>query len=102
MNRINIYLCLLIILITCGITVFYSLKAYFKEKQKNKELLSVIENHKSNFKMLIKHIQESSKINKDKTDRDKKISEAKNDEEVFNIINSIVDANNNRLHNNQN
>lgn len=69
-------------------------------KSKNKEistLKSELEKQKQVSIELYKHSAEVSKIEKEKDETMQKISEAKTDEEVLDIINGIIDSNNDRV-----
>lgn len=57
-----------------------------------------LQKQKENTIYLAKHAEELAQIQKDEKQTEAKISEAKSDEEVLNIINTIIDANNSKLH----
>ena len=74
---------------------------YFKTlKDKNKEI-SQLKNELNKQKEvtveLYKHAAEIAKIEKQKDKTNQKINEAKTDEEIIDIINSVIDANNDRV-----
>lgn len=52
---------------------------------------------KSNLAYLLKHAQEIAKIEENKDEIEEEIRGAKSDEEVANIINTIIDLNNSRV-----
>ena len=97
MNNITIFLIFILIILLFAAITYFSLKAYFKSKKKIKELEQMIENQKKNLIYIVRHSQELAEIDKSRSKVDKEISEAKSDEEVINIINTIIDINNNRL-----
>ena len=101
MTKLTVILCIIVFLAFWGLITYQSIKGYFKEKKKNKKLETDIENHKKNLIYIIRHSQELADIETARSKVDKDIKEAKSDEEVINIINTIIDTNNNRLHNNE-
>lgn len=77
--------------------LFFALKYIVSEKNKNKKLQEELEAQQKNLISLYKHAEEIAAIEKDKSKTDQKIEEAKSDEEVLDIINTIVSINNNRV-----
>jgi len=77
--------------------LFFALKYIVSERDKNKKLQEELEAQQKNLINLYKHAEEIAAIEKDKSKTDQKIEEAKSDEEVLDIINTIVSINNNRV-----
>ena len=100
MSRISIYLCIFAVLFFLGTVCYYRIKAYIKTKKEIKELKEALENQKKNLIYIVRHAKELAEINKERSKIDQEIAEAKSDEEVVDIINSIIDLNNNRVHHN--
>lgn len=69
------------------------------EKETTKKLKEELSVQTENSKKLAEHIAEISKINSEKAKKTKKVKEAETDEEVLDIVASVVNANNNRVHN---
>ena len=72
--------------------------------KKNKALKNQVEGYKienkdlqSNIAYLVKHAEEIQKIQKDADEISNKIKGAKTDEEIVDIINAIISANNDRV-----
>ena len=85
---------IILALITVIVIMFLSLKS---DKKKIKELSESIEAQQRNILYLYRHAEEVAEIEKDKNAVEGKIKEAKSDEEVLNIINTIISVNNDKL-----
>lgn len=94
MKTILILGAIIIALIAVIIILFLSLKS---DKKKIKELSESIEAQQRNILYLYRHAEEVAEIEKDKNAVEGKIKEAKSDEEVLNIINTIISINNDKL-----
>lgn len=94
MKTILILGVIILALIAVIIILFLSLKS---DKKKIKELSESIEAQQRNILYLYRHAEEVAEIEKDKNAVDGKIKEAKSDEEVLNIINTIISINNDKL-----
>jgi uncharacterized protein YgfB (UPF0149 family) len=70
-----------------------------KLQAENLELKTELEKKKSNLKILLDHLEEIQKIKIDKDKFSEEIRNAKNSEEVLEVINSIIALNNNKLRN---
>ena len=81
--------------------LFVAIKYIISEKNKNKKLQEELESQQQNLITLYRHAEEIAEIEKDKSRTDKVIEEAKSDEEVLDIINTIVTINNSRVRNNK-
>lgn len=94
MKTILILGAIILALIAVIIIMFLSLKS---DKKKIKELSESIEAQQRNILYLYRHAEEVAEIEKDKNAVEGKIKEAKSDEEVLNIINTIISVNNDKL-----
>ena len=94
MKTILILVAIILALIAVIIIMFLSLKS---DKKKIKELSESIEAQQRNILYLYRHAEEVAEIEKDKNAVEGKIKEAKSDEEVLNIINTIISVNNDKL-----
>ena len=77
--------------------LFYAVKYIVSERNKNKKLQEELEAQQKNLINLYKHAEEIAAIEKDKSKTDQNIEEAKSDEEILDIINTILSINNNRV-----
>lgn len=75
----------------------------FRKAQAEKKEIQILKNElnsaRENVKQLTDYIRNSDKIRKEEKEIAEKIKEAKTDEEVHNIINSIIALNNSRVQN---
>ena len=94
MKTILILGAIILALIVVIIIMFLSLKS---DKKKIKDLSESIEAQQRNILYLYRHAEEVAEIEKDKNAVEGKIKEAKSDEEVLNIINTIISVNNDKL-----
>lgn len=85
------------IILMLAVLVVILIKVIAGEKKKVKELELSLLSAKRSLASVLQHIEELSKIQKDDKEMSIKISEAKSDEEVFDIIDAIISANNDRL-----
>lgn len=81
--------------------LFVAIKYIISEKKKNKKLQEELESQQQNLITLYRHAEEIAEIEKDKSRTDKIIEEAKSDEEILDIINTVVAVNNSRVRNNK-
>lgn len=72
---------------------------FLKQIKERKNLLKEIENLKKNLAYMTKHLQELAEIDKERKKIDGDINNAKTDEEICDIINSIINVNNSKLRN---
>jgi cytochrome c-type biogenesis protein CcmH/NrfF len=68
-----------------------------KSREKQKELEEEIKKQQATIVDMYKHVEELALIQKGKSEVDQKIKEAKTDEELAEIISSIVAINNSKL-----
>lgn len=99
MNKLTLIFILgFLILFLIGVIVVLA-KVISHEKEKSKELELSLLSAKRSLAGVLQHIEELAKIYRDDKDTSLKIAEAKTDEEVFDIINAIISANNDKLRN---
>lgn len=96
MKVVIILLCISVIL---TFSLAFMIKLFFKQKKNIAVLKEEIKHLKDNMSFLCKHIEEVAEIEKNRISTAKKIGEAENDEEVIDIINSIISTNNSRVRN---
>lgn len=77
--------------------LFVAIKYIISEKNKNKKLQEELESQQQNLITLYRHAEEIAEIEKDKSRTDQIIEEAKSDEEILDIINTVVAVNNSRV-----
>lgn len=97
MSIITPWLVCVALLVTLVGVVYVALKKLKMQTQEIKSLTAQLESQKCVAKDLVKHAEDLSKIKGDKEEVAQKISEAKTDEEVSNIISDLIRANNNRV-----
>ena len=64
---------------------------------KNKELRIELEKQKRNCSILASHAAEMARIERSNRELKSELKGAKNDEEIANIVNAVIDANNRRM-----
>lgn len=82
--------------ITIGVA-YACVKTLRKKNDEISALKSELNKQKEVTVELYKHAAEIAKIEKQKDKTNQKINEAKTDEEIIDIINSVIDANNDRV-----
>lgn len=101
MSFVTVALILIAIIAIMGGVIFALVRDIKSLKKENAETKNRLESARVNIEHLSKYIDDLLKIKSDEKSVSEKIKEAKNDEEVFNIIADIVGANNNRVQNNE-
>jgi len=101
MSFVTVALILIAIIAIMGGVIFALIRDIKSLKKENEETKNRLESARVNIEHLSKYIDDLLKIKSDEKSVSQKIKEAKNDEEVFNIIADIVGANNNRVQNNE-
>ena len=99
MNTLTIILAMLAIIVICGAVIYSLIKMLQKNKKKIQALNNELNSARENVRQLSEYIKNSDKIRKEEKEIAEKIKEAKTDEEVHNIINSIIALNNSRVQN---
>jgi len=72
-------------------------KAMNSLKKENKRLEGELKSAKTNIAYLYRNAEEVAKIEKDEKKVSEEINNAKSDEEIFNIVNTVIAANNSRV-----
>ena len=101
MSFVTIALILIAIIAIMGGVIFALIRDIKSLKKENAETKNRLESARVNIEHLSKYIDDLLKIKSDEKSVSQKIKEAKNDEEVFNIIADIVGTNNNRVQDNE-
>lgn len=97
MNSVVFALIMLAIVVLCGIAIYALIKRVFALNDELKTTKAELEKQKANCIYLVKHAQELAKVETSEDSIDHAIEEAKTDEEVIDIINTVINANNNRV-----
>ena len=92
-------LVLFAIIVTMGGVIYALIRDRKAQKKEIQELKNEINSARENVKQLSEYIKNSDKIRKEEKEIAEKIKEAKTDEEVHEIITSIIALNNNRVQN---
>lgn len=77
--------------------VAFLIRILIAVKKKNTELKKQVKQQNENSKNMSEYVKNLSGINSRKDEISSKLRDAENDEDVKNIIDSIVSANNNRV-----
>lgn len=88
---------LTVVLAIIAVIVYVLIQRIKHLKKRNKELEAAYHQAERNVAYLVKHAQELSQIQAEETATLNEIAGAKTDDEIYEIVNSIVDANNNKL-----
>lgn len=99
MNTVTIILVMLAIIVICGAVIYALIRDKKRLKKENQNLENLLNSARENVKQLSDYILNSDKIRKEEKEIAKKIKDAKTDEEVQDVINSIIALNNNRVQN---
>lgn len=97
MNGITIAGIIAAVIVTMAGVIYALAKKVKSLKKRNKELESAWHQAERNVAFLVKHADEISQIKTEESATLNEIAEAKTDDEIYEIVNSIVDSNNNRL-----
>ena len=97
----TLILVLVAVILTMGGLIYVFAKTIKAKKKELADMQSRLESARVNIEQLSKYIDKLMKIKSDEKSISQKIKEAKNDEEVFNIIADIISDNNNRVQNNE-
>ena len=93
----NTTLAVLLIALICFMAVYLTAHWCKKLQDQNKELKAEVEKQQQTIVDMYKHAEELAQIHQDKSEVDQKINEAKTNEEISEIINGIIAANNSKL-----
>ena len=94
-------LILFAVVLILGLIVYILIKSLKAKKKELAETQARLESARVNIEQLSEYIDKLMKIKSDEKSISQKIKDAKNDEEVFNIIADIIADNNNRVQNNE-
>ena len=97
MNPITPWLVCVALVVALVSVIYVAIKTSKSKTQEIKWISAELEKQKQNVVYLVKHAEEVAKIGRDKDKVQEAIQNAKTDEEVVDVINSIVSANNNRV-----
>lgn len=99
--KITVIVILVLLLITVILTGIICIqKEKLKETKKEKQSLKdQVQQLQKNVAYLVRHAQEMAQIQKEKEKTFKRIEEARTDEEISNIVDTIICLNNERLQN---
>lgn len=100
-SSVSITLIFITIICILAMVVYGFYKNNQKLKSTNAELQDKINSLNTNVAYLVKHSQELASIQRSQTEIRNKIEEAKDDEEISDIVSAIIAANNNRVQNNK-
>jgi len=90
MNTLTIILVMLAIIVTLAVIVYVEHKQIKKLNQRKKDLEASYREAQRNIVFLVKHQEEIAKIKIASGEKLEEIAEAKTDEEIFEIVNSII------------
>ncbi len=94
MNTFTIVLTIAVVFLIMA-SVIYSLFQKLKEhKNVIKDLEKELEKAQKNVVYLVNHAEELQQIKINEQELENQLGEAQDDEEVYNIVNGIIDANN--------
>ena len=99
MNTFTIWIVVFAVFVTMGGVIYALIRDRKAQKKEIQELKNELNSAHENVKQLTDYIRNSDKIRKEEKEIAEKIKEAKTDEEVHEIINSIIALNNNRVQN---
>lgn len=89
---------ILVAIILCLIAVIFIIISVLKKQvSKNKKLEEELKSQQQNTIYLFKHAQEISEITSEANKLEGKINNAKTDEEIIDVINSVISNNNSKL-----
>lgn len=97
MNAITGYIIAIAVLAICGGVISAMAEKLKAARQREKEAEEKLERQQKTIADLLRYADEISRISQDKGKVENAIQNAKTDEELVDIANAIVNANNNRL-----
>ena len=93
----KLFIYILVTAVFFSLVCFVLLKLYLSERTKRKKAEEDKKQLQKNISYLVHHAEELANIRLEKEKTDKKIEEAKTDEEVSDIVNAIINGNNDRV-----
>ena len=97
MNTLTIILVILAVIVTLIGIIWAEHKQIKSLKEKQKALEASYREAQRNISYLVKHQKEIAEIMTAEGEKLAQIAEAKTDEEIFNIVNSVIAGNNSKL-----
>ena len=99
MNTLTVLLvCVAVIVTLCGV-IYVLVKDRKAQKKEIQRLNTMLDSAKENMSQLADYIEKVQKIKIAEKTTGEKIKDAKTDEEVYDIVSSIVKSNNSKLQN---
>lgn len=99
MNTLTLILIMLAIIVMMGAVIYILIRDKKAQKKENEKLSDELTSALANLNSMRDYIEKILAIKADTKTNVEKIKEAKNDEEVINILADIISANNNRVQN---
>lgn len=93
MNTLTIILVVLALIVILCAVIYVLIKKIKKLQKRNKELEASYNEAKRNIVFLVKHQEEIAEIKTEEGEKLEQIAEAKTDEEIFEIVNSVIAPN---------
>lgn len=90
MNKLTIILIIIVVIDLLIGVIWVEYKQIKKLKQRKKELESSYRDAQRNIALLVKHQKEIAEIKTAEGQKLEEIAEAKTDEEIFDIVNSVI------------
>lgn len=97
MNTLTIILVILAVVVTLIGIIWAEHKQIKNLKERQKALEASYREAQRNISYLVKHQKEIAEIKTAEGEKLAQIAEAKTDEEIFNIVNSVIAGNNSKL-----
>lgn len=97
MNTLTIILVILAVIVTLIGIIWAEHKQIKSLKERQKALEASYREAQRNISYLVKHQKEIAEIKTAEGEKLAQIAEAKTDEEIFNIVNSVIAGNNSKL-----
>lgn len=97
MNTLTIILVILAVIVTLIGIIWAEHKQIKSLKEEQKALEASYREAQRNISYLVKHQKEIAEIKTAEGEKLEQIAEAKTDEEIFNIVNSVIAGNNSKL-----
>lgn len=97
MNTLTIILVILAVIVTLIGIIWAEHKQIKSLKESQKALEASYREAQRNISYLVKHQKEIAEIKTAEGEKLEQIAEAKTDEEIFNIVNSVIAGNNSKL-----
>lgn len=97
MNTLTIILVILAVIVTLIGIIWAEHKQLKSLKEEKKALEASYREAQRNISYLVKHQKEIAEIKTAEGEKLVQIAEAKTDEEIFNIVNSVIAGNNSKL-----